>query len=198
VVDDLDFLATLPRREQAAGWAEVIKMGVIRSRDLFELLEASPAAMFALGAEAARAIARSIELKGEVVAADEREADLRMILNYGHTLGHAIEAATSYGRVLHGEAVAVGMRGAAEIAVRLGLFDADQRDRQSALLRAFALPAQVAGLSPSELWGPMRYDKKAVASRIRWVLPTAIGTTVTTDEVPESLVTAVMATLVHD
>lgn len=195
VLADLDFLRTLPRRELVAGWAEVIKMGVIRSADLFERLELTAEALLELGPEAAGAIGHAIRLKGEVIAADEREADQRMILNYGHTIGHAIEAATEYERYLHGEAVAIGMEGAAMIAERLGLLAPETRARQTALLERFGLPLRCPGLTPAALWDPLRRDKKAVGSRLRWILPTTIGSVRILDNVPESLVEGVLQEL---
>lgn len=192
VLADLDFLRTLPRRELAAGWAEVIKMGVIRSADLFESLELSADAMLELGPEAPGAIGHAIRLKGEVVAADEREADLRMILNYGHTIGHALEAATGYERFLHGEAVAIGMEGAAMIAQRMGILPPEARERQAALLERFGLPTRCPGVAPTELWAPLRRDKKAVGARLRWILPTTIGSVRIVDNVPEELVESVL------
>src|SRR5204863_8536847 len=137
-----------------------IKMGMVRSPELFERLERGPDEVLGLGPAAAWAIARGIELKGEVVSADEREASLRMVLSYGHTIGHAIEAATGFGRFLHGEAVAIGMVGAARIARRTGRLDPAAEVRQSALLERFELPRSCPGLAPDELWRPMRRDKK--------------------------------------
>lgn len=192
VVADLELLATLPPREVANGWSEVIKMGVIRSEELFTRLEREAVAMLALEPSAAWAIARAIALKGEVVAADERESDLRMVLNYGHTIGHAIEAATGYERYLHGEAVAIGMTGAAELAHRLLGFPAQQRERQLQLLRRYGLPTACPDLGSGELRGPMGRDKKAVGARLRWVLPPRIGQALVSDEVPEALVERVL------
>jgi 3-dehydroquinate synthase len=198
VVADLDLLATLPRREQVAGWAEVIKMGMVRSPELFERLECGPDEVLGLGPAAAWAIARGIELKGEVVSADEREASLRMVLNYGHTIGHAIEAATGFGRFLHGEAVAVGMIGAARIARQSGRLDRAAEARQAALLERFELPRSCPGVSVDDLWGPMRRDKKAVGARLRWVLPTGVGSVEITDSVPDMLVAETLHWLVRD
>jgi 3-dehydroquinate synthase len=198
VVADLDLLATLPRREQVAGWAEVIKMAVIRAPELFERLERGADEVLGLGPAAAWAIARSIELKGQVVSADEREASLRMVLNYGHTIGHAIEAATGFERFLHGEAVAVGMVGAARIAQRTGRLDSGAEVRQAELLERFELPRSCPGLPSEDLWGPMRRDKKAIGARLRWVLPTGIGSAEITDSVPEALVAETLRWLVRD
>lgn len=203
VLADLDFLRTLPRREVAAGWAEVIKMGIIRSAELFERLEALPEEMLSLGPEAVWPIGRSIALKGEIVEVDEREVASgggegqvsRMLLNYGHTIGHAIEAATGYERLLHGEAVAIGMAGAAEIAVRLGLLDAASQRRQLDLLERFGLPTRCPGLGADDLWAPLRHDKKAAGGRLRWVLPTVIGEAQVVDAVPEEVVHKVLLEL---
>lgn len=203
VLADLDFLSTLPRRELAAGWAEVIKMGVIRSAELFERLDARTDEMLSLGPEALWPIARSIALKGEIVEADEQETAppecdgraSRMLLNYGHTIGHAIEAASGYQRLLHGEAVAIGMAGAAEIAVQLGLLGPTEQRRQFDLLQRFGLPTHCSGLSSGDVWTPLWHDKKASAGRLRWVLPTSIGAARIVDNVPEELVDKVLGAL---
>jgi 3-dehydroquinate synthase len=197
VLADLSLLDSLPRREVAAGWAEVIKMGMIRSIELFERLESQPDDMLSIGGAAAWAIARAISLKGEVVAADERESDVRMLLNYGHTIGHALEAASGYERYLHGEAVAVGMVGAAKIAGKLERLSPGDETRQNALLARFDLPTRCPGMSPSQLWEPMRRDKKAVGQQLRWVLPSAIGTATVEEGVPEAIVDATLAWLVR-
>jgi 3-dehydroquinate synthase len=190
VLADLDLLRTLPRRELAGGWAEVIKMGVVASPELFSRLEAAADETLSLRRDTAWAIASSIELKGQIVALDERETRQggRMVLNYGHTIGHAIEAATGYGRLLHGEAVAIGMAGAARIARRLGYLDTETEARQAALMSRFGLPSRCPGLSAEQLWAPLRRDKKAVGTRLRWVLPTAIGSVQVVESVPDSFV----------
>ena len=131
VVADIDYLDTLPRRVLASGWAEAIKAGFILDKQLLETFEASPGEMMALrGEDAVAAIRRSVAIKGEVVAADEFETgDDRVLLNYGHTVGHALEAVTEYGHFLHGEAVSVGMMAAAGIAHRLDMIDSDLVER---------------------------------------------------------------------
>jgi 3-dehydroquinate synthase len=187
VMADLRWLESLPAREQAAGWAEIVKMGIIRDANLFDRCETIGSGAAAAD-ETAQAIARSIELKGDVVAADERESDLRMLLNYGHTIGHAIEAATDYGQYLHGEAVAIGMRGAGSIAVALGLLRSDELERQQRVLRSFGLPDRAVGVEAAQVWEPMRRDKKAVGARLRWVMPTRIGDARVVDDIPESVV----------
>jgi 3-dehydroquinate synthase len=198
VVADLGFLATLPRREIVNGWAEVIKMGVICAPDLFDRLEREPEDALELGPLAEWAIARAIQLKGEVVAADERETDLRMILNYGHTIGHAIEAATGFSRYLHGEAVAVGMVGAARLAVTRGLLDESSEQRQRSLLERFGLPTSCLGLDRQALWAPLRHDKKAVGSRLRWVLPTKIGSVDVHSDIDEGQVDEILTWLARE
>jgi 3-dehydroquinate synthase len=193
VVADTATLATLPPRELAAGWAEVIKTGVILDADLFALLERETDAL-----RAARpgptdaAICRCMALKGAVVSEDEREGGRRAILNYGHTLGHAIEAATGYTRFLHGEAVAIGMTAAARIAVGMGLFPPDAAARQAALIARFGLPTRCPGVARDALWAAMGRDKKAQAGRLTWVLPTAIGDVTLRRDVPDALVEAAL------
>lgn len=121
-----------------------------------------------------------------------------MLLNYGHTIGHALETATRYERYLHGEAVAVGMAGAAAIACQTGRFDPTAVARQAALLDRFGLPQSCPGLNAEDLWAPMRRDKKAVSARLRWVLPTAIGSAEVVDDVPEELVQSILQDLVRN
>lgn len=197
VLGDTATLASLPPRELRAGWAEVIKHGVIRDAGLFELLErATPAGQPALLADApalAGLIRRAAAVKVDVVNIDERETGERMLLNYGHTLGHALEALAGYGVLLHGEAVAIGMDLAGQIAVRLGMFAPAELERQRALLRAYGLPTALPpGTDPAELLRLTLHDKKVRAGRVRWVLPTRIGQAVTRDDVPEPLVRAVL------
>ncbi len=189
IVADTTFLQTLPCRELTAGWAEVVKMGLILDAALFAQLEANPAGLLGLEpALVAQAIARSVELKALIVAEDERETGQRMLLNYGHTIGHALEAATGYERLLHGEAVAIGMSAAARIAVELGLLARHDAERQDALLQRLGLPLTASGLDPAALWEPLRRDKKARQARLRWVLLERIGHAVVRDDVPEALV----------
>jgi 3-dehydroquinate synthase len=173
-------------------------MGVICAPDLFDRLEREPEDALELGPLAEWAIARAIQLKGEVVAADERETDLRMILNYGHTIGHAIEAATGFSRYLHGEAVAVGMVGAARLAVTRGLLDESSEQRQRSLLERFGLPTSCLGLDRQALWAPLRHDKKAVGSRLRWVLPTKIGSVDVHSDIDEGQVDEILTWLARE
>ncbi|PIW12847.1 MAG: 3-dehydroquinate synthase, partial [Armatimonadetes bacterium CG17_big_fil_post_rev_8_21_14_2_50_66_6] len=168
-------LSSLPKRQLRGGLAEVIKHGVILDARLFRYVEQHADALLAAEPEALKhVIRRSCQLKAEVVTADERESGLRAILNYGHTLGHAVESASA-GRWLHGECVSLGMMGAAYLAEDLGMVTAAFAGRQRDVLRAAGLPVRLPGLAPEQLWERMSHDKKAAAGSLRWVLPTRIG-----------------------
>jgi 3-dehydroquinate synthase len=177
VVIDTAALATLPDREYRSGLAEIVKYGVILDAELFGYLEAHASAILARqGACLRHIIARSCELKASVVEQDERETTgLRAILNYGHTFAHAIEAATEYGRWLHGEAVAIGMTMAARLAVELKLLAPADAQRQQQLLERLQLPIAQTTIAPEKLWGLMQHDKKVEQGRLRFILPTRIG-----------------------
>lgn len=174
---DLDTLKTLPEREFLSGIAEVIKYGVIRDSALFDFMERNRDAVRGLDAGALELIiGRSCAIKAEVVSHDEKESGLRAILNFGHTVGHAVETGTGYSRYLHGEAVAIGMHYAARLSASLGMLDASQADRIEALIRAYGLPSRLPGdLNRDALLSHMRIDKKAVAGEIWFVLPERIG-----------------------
>ena len=185
VLADTRFLRTLPPRDYRSGWAEIVKMAIILDADLFHLLEDRAEALLAFEDEAAlaHAVRRSVELKGQVVGADERESGLRVILNYGHTIGHALEAATGYSRLLHGEAVAIGMAGAGSIANRRGLLSDAAFAAQTSLLERFGLPQRATGVRAEALLGPLSRDKKARGSTIQWVLADGIGSVTTARDV---------------
>src|SRR5206468_11886532 len=139
-------------------------------------------------------IQRAAKVKVDVVNIDERETGERMLLNYGHTLGHALEALAGYGTLLHGEAVAIGMDLAARVALRMELWGPESVARQRALLQAYGLPTALpAGVDPARLLELTLRDKKVRAGRVRWVLPAAIGAAAVRDGVPEDLVRAVIA-----
>jgi 3-dehydroquinate synthase len=194
VLADTSTLRTLPARELASGWAEIIKHAVIRDATLFETLEREAPKLRRLEEPlTGELIGRAAGVKVAVVSADEHESGERMILNYGHTLGHALEAATGYGALLHGEAVAIGMMLAARLAVGMGLLDAAVVARQQHLLEAYGLPTRPpTGLNPDELLALTLRDKKVTASKVRWVLPTRIGAVEIRADVPESLVREVL------
>lgn len=188
VVADTDTLKTLPRRELAAGMAEVIKHGIIRDAELFAFCEREMEALLAGDAAGlTRVIARSCEIKAAVVASDERESGERAILNFGHTLGHAVEQVTAYGAYLHGEAVGIGMDFAARLSVRvLGLPNADA-NRIRALIRRAGLPVAAPELSWADLRRAMAVDKKGASGTPKFVLARAIGEVSHGVDVPEAL-----------
>jgi 3-dehydroquinate synthase len=176
VIADTDTLSTLPDRELSAGLAEVIKYGCIHDAELFAWLELNMGRLLGRDPEAlTRAIARSCGIKAAVVAADERERDVRAILNFGHTFGHAIEAATAYRVYLHGEAVALGMVLAADFSRRLGLLDAVTVERLRALLRLAGLPTEAPRLGRELALELMQMDKKVLAGSVRLVLLERLG-----------------------
>ena len=186
VIADPRLLDTLPQRELRAGLYEVVKYGVIASRILFERLLADLPRIFAREPDVmAEIVAASCRIKATVVAADEREAGRRRVLNFGHTAGHALESVTRYRRLRHGEAVAYGMRVAAWIGVSRGLLDkADHAALTGLIGRMGPLPS-VTDLSASEALAVIRRDKKVVAGRLHVVLPNGIGDTVIVDDVTE-------------
>jgi len=179
VIADTDTLATLPRRELAAGLAEVIKYGLIEDAGFFVWLEDHIEALLDLDGDALRhAISRCCEIKAEVVAQDELERGRRALLNLGHTFGHAIEALGGYGRWLHGEAVAIGIVMAAQASEQLGRIDRASVERTIKLLDRAGLPTTVSGLAPAEIIARMQLDKKAGSSGLKLVLLEQIGTAV--------------------
>ena len=178
VVADVETLRTLPTRELANGLAEAVKHGVIRDPSLFAFLEAHAEALATPDFDAAAMtdlVARNVAIKAAVVADDEREAGVRAHLNFGHTIGHAVETFVGYETIRHGEAVALGMVAETALAVRRGLLDQASADRLTALLGRLGLPTRQPGLDTAALLDLMQHDKKTVASKIHLVLPTAIG-----------------------
>ncbi len=189
VVIDPETLHTLPPREMRAGLCEAIKYGVIRDRKLFDrishrmeqLKQSDPA-------EIANLVAQSCRIKADVVSRDEREGDLRRILNFGHTVGHALEAVTGYRRFLHGEAVGHGMRAASRIAERMGMLDSPEREAlDEAINRVGPLPGANT-LALNDIILAMHHDKKAEAGRLAFVLPIKIGRVVIRSDVPLQVV----------
>ena len=194
VLIDVGCLATLPDRELRAGLAEVIKHGAIRDAEFFAWLETNMAALLARDANAlTHAIHRSCAIKAEIVASDERESGERALLNFGHTFGHAIEAAQGYGVWLHGEAVAAGMVCAAKLSERVYGLDARATNRLLALIAAAGLPTAPPKI-PSERWlDLMRRDKKVDSGAMRFVLLEWLGCAVMRADVPEKDVSAVVS-----
>jgi 3-dehydroquinate synthase len=194
---DTAVLATMPEREFRSGLAEVVKYGVILDAGLFAFLEANAAAI--LGKEPAvlrRIIARCCRLKADIVEQDEREeTGLRAVLNYGHTFAHAFETAAGYGGWLHGEAVAVGMVCAGRLAQRRGLITPEITERQCRLLQQFHLPTAAKRWPIDDLLQTMRSDKKALAGRLRFILPRRLGEAALFDDVAEDDVRRVLQEL---
>ena len=187
VIADTATLASLPEREFRAGVAEVIKYGVIHDAALFNELEQQlPALMARDAAVLARVIARCCEIKADVVSKDERESGLREILNFGHTVGHAIEAVTEYGRYLHGEALAIGMVAAARLSQKHGGLAAADTARIETLLRRAGFDLNPSDTPFEPLLDAMRSDKKARDGRLRFVLARRIGEVFSNDTVSES------------
>jgi 3-dehydroquinate synthase len=179
VLIDVAALGSLPRRELAAGLAEVIKYGIIADPRLFSFLEAEMENLLALQTAAlTEVIAASCAIKAKIVEKDERESEYRAVLNFGHTVGHALESATGYERYLHGEAVAIGMIQAAAISVRRGLCDQDSFERIRRLIAKAGLPTEIAPrVEPEELIQCMEVDKKSEGGKIKFVLCEGIGKT---------------------
>lgn len=175
VVCDLSVLSTLPENEYLAGLAEIVKYGVIYDEDFFSYMEKNVNAIKNHDFNVLRhLIFRSCQIKAEVVSIDEKEAGLRVILNYGHTFGHAIEKVTNYERFSHGIAVSLGMRVAARAAVLLGKIDEQTERRQNALLDALGFP-KTFNINVEAAWNAMAIDKKAEKGTRVYILPTKIG-----------------------
>ena len=189
VLSDVSALRTLSRRDLASGWAEAIKHGLILDERLLSDFEDQRAPILALERDTAtQIIRRSVAIKANIVSQDERETlGIRILLNYGHTIGHAIEAATGYGRFLHGEAVSVGMMGAAYIGQALGMLSAAEVDRQRAALRGYGLPLAFADMDIDAVKDAMQSDKKTAGRAIRWVMLDGIGNAVTRNDVPPEM-----------
>lgn len=196
VIADPLVLHTLPRRELLAGLAEMIKYGVILDAEFFARLEADLPMLLERRMQALiPAIARCCELKAQVVLEDEREAGLRAILNFGHTLGHALEKETQYQTYLHGEAVAVGMVAAGELARERGLFSEAEQARLVALLARANLPTRLPALPATRLLAATGNDKKVQAGKVRWVLPDSLGRVGLHAEIPDATILNVLRRL---
>jgi 3-dehydroquinate synthase len=196
VLADMDVLTSLPARELRAGLAEVVKHGFIRDAAFVAWLEAHVDALLALDREAlAHAVARSVQIKAEIVARDERETGERALLNFGHTFGHAIETGLGYGEWLHGEAVAAGMAMAADLSRRLGALTEADVARVRALLVRAGLPTEAPALSPRHFFELMSVDKKAADGRLRFVLLERIGAACLRADVPQAALEETLARL---
>jgi len=193
---DTAILSTLSDRDFRSGLGEVVKYGVIDDVEFFMWLEENASALADRDDDAVRyAVAKSCESKASVVGEDERETSgRRAILNYGHTFAHAIEATAGYGNILHGEAVAIGMQMAANLAIELKLCEPDLLDRQTKLLKACGLPTTFAAADPEAMLPVMRRDKKVSHGNLRFVLPERIGSVMLLGDIQESgVVNAIQA-----
>jgi 3-dehydroquinate synthase len=199
VLIDPEVLQTLPAREFRAGMAEVIKYGIIWDAELFEQLEqaAQLDQRRYLSPDLIQLIlTRSCQAKAHVVSKDEKEAGLRAILNYGHTIGHAVESLTGYRVVNHGEAVAIGMVAAGAIAVQLGLWTQVECDRQTALIQKVGLPTRLPpNLDLDAILDALQTDKKVSAGQVRFVLPTHIGAAIVSEQATAEVIRPVLQAL---
>jgi 3-dehydroquinate synthase len=188
VLSDVKVLRTLPSRELAAGLYEVIKCGAIRSAALLNYIEKKRDAVMAGDPSALEhVVVEAIRIKADVVAADEREKRERMILNFGHTLGHALETVTRYERFRHGEAVAWGMIAAAELSSAMGMLPKEEALRLVALIRCIEKLPSLRGISAASLWRALQHDKKARDGRLRIVLLRRLGKAQIVDHVDPEL-----------
>lgn len=180
-------LKTLPRREFRSGLYEVVKYGMIASRGLFDLVAHHSKTIFAREPDVLlKAIAESCRIKADIVSADERESGLRRVLNYGHTVGHALEAVTKYRRFRHGEAIAYGMLAAANLAAARGALAARERQALADLVALLGPLPAISDLSTSLVLEAVRRDKKVVSGRLHFVICIEIGATTVVDDVTEA------------
>lgn len=186
---DTALLSTLPPREMTSGWAEVIKTALIADAALFDyLLERAEALKRLEPDPLTHVVGRCAAIKLEVVTEDPRETGRRAILNYGHTIGHGVEAAAGYGALLHGEAIAVGLHAAARIAQEMGILLPEVAARQADALDRFGLPRSAPGVDADRVMDAMRLDKKVVAGGMRFVLLRDVGVPELRADVPPALV----------
>lgn len=199
VVIDLNLLRSLPDRELRAGLAEVIKHGIIADEDLFAYMEDHVNELLDKQLPAFEVpVRRSCEIKGAVVSADEREAGLRANLNYGHTFGHGIEAASGYKRFLHGEAIALGMVAAGALAQELGMVDEAFTRRQQACFEAYGLPVTWSDMPLDATLEAMRHDKKVRAGTMKFILADRMGHVVQRTDITEDQARRALEVLLTD
>ena len=198
VVSDPSLLTTLPPRALRDGFAEAIKHALIADPGMLDVLESEAERLLAVEAGVmVEFVARNAAIKASVVTQDEREGGLRMVLNYGHTTAHAIEAVTGYAQVMHGEADSVGMTAAAEIGRRMGITPASVGERQARIFERYGLPTRMPGLDVDAVIEAMAYDKKVASNTIRWILLEAVGKPVIRDDVPMDVVRNVLFDLLQ-
>jgi 3-dehydroquinate synthase len=196
VLADVQALTTLPERELTCGWAEVIKHGLVLDGELNAFLEKNAKKLVKLDPEAStEAVRRSVAVKARIVSEDEKEQGRRMLLNYGHTIGHGLEAATNYGRFLHGEAICVGMVGAAMLSEALGVLPPEVVKQHRDILKMFGLPISCVDVDVKAVMKAMELDKKVKGKAVRWVLLEGIGQPVIRQDVAKQVVAKVLEEL---
>lgn len=195
-IADISTLKTLPKDELISGLAEVIKYGVIKDEKFFEYLEKHLDLIKALDNNVLETIvAKSAGIKAEIVAGDEKDLGLRNILNFGHTVGHAVETVSGF-RVAHGQGVSIGMAAAAQIAVKMKLMQSDECARLKNLLEKAGLMTSLPSLDVKQIAAATRFDKKVQSGKIRFILPQRIGQVIITDEVNPAVVEQVLAEMI--
>lgn len=196
VLYDMDTLQTLPIREVRAGLSEVIKHGLIWNESFVQWCDDNAAKLLALDPDAlGYALYEGCKVKAAVVSKDERENDLRAILNLGHTIGHALEAVAGYGQLLHGEAIAIGMVGSARLAARFG-YDPKIAEETERIFRKFGLPVRIpSGIDPDAVMKAMQHDKKFTEGNMVFVVPTSLGSVEIRNDVPAAWVREIVEQL---
>jgi 3-dehydroquinate synthase len=196
VVQDTSLLASLPPRLLREGFGEVIKHGLIMDPPMLDDLERDAERLLAVDPElTTQLVARNASLKAGVVSDDERESGRRAILNYGHTVGHAIEAVTEYRGILHGEAISIGMMAAARIGELMGVTPSSIAERQARIFERYGLPLRHQGIDVEAVIAATAHDKKVSGGRVRWVLLEGEGKPVLRDDVPEAVVREMLVEL---
>lgn len=186
---DVNLLKTLPEREIKTGCGEIVKYGIIQDADFFDYLEENADKILNLDDEVTKKIiTTSVKIKADVVSKDEREGDLRRILNFGHTVGHAVEKETHFKAYNHGEAVAIGMVAAMKIGEKLNLIDKRDTLRVESLLKKLQLPVRTAKVTLEGIKKSMLHDKKTINGKINFVLPVKIGEVIVKNDIPEEIV----------
>ncbi|HTY36132.1 MAG TPA: 3-dehydroquinate synthase [Bacteroidota bacterium] len=186
---DSETLTTLPSREIVCGLGEVVKYGIVFDSEFFAYLESNLDSIMKLSADSVLHIqSRCCELKAHVVSEDEREQGLRIVLNFGHTIGHALEAAGHYRSLKHGEAVLLGMAAESFVAKEMGILPSDVHERIVAMVRRFPMKTEKSVFAPSRILKSLKLDKKSVDGRPRFVLPSRLGEVQVVDEVPAPLI----------
>lgn len=198
VVGDLETLGTLPEREVRSGFAEVLKAGLLGDPDLFELLERRGPGVTADPDAVEEALARAVAVKARVVEADEREGGARALLNLGHTLGHAVEVASGYGVLTHGEAVALGTAFAIRVSAATGRLDAGQADRILGVLERWGYPVKLPGMSAEKVLDALGLDKKTAGGVPRWVLLRGVGAAEWGQTVPSEILEPLLREVQED